>query len=172
MYKSLLSVGVINLVSYVIAIIVGGLFFAFDRFTKYLVVKNMPLGTGKDFIKGFIGFWHTSNEGGAWGFLEGYTWVLLSVTIIVMLICVALLLKYGLKDKLMFWAITLVLSGGLGNMYDRIFNDGKVVDFLRFEFIEFPVFNIADCAIVIGAGLMILYFVLDIIKDRQKAKLQ
>ena len=51
-------------------------------------------------------------------------------------------------------------------MYDRIFRGGEVIDFLHFEFWPtFPVFNIADCAIVIGAGLLILYFILDTIKE-------
>ena len=89
-----------------------------------------------------------------------------------MLICIALLLKYGVKDKLMFWAISLVLSGGIGNMIDRIFRDGEVVDFIQLDFWKsYPIFNVADCAIVIGAGLLMLYFVKDIIKDaRSKQK--
>ena len=54
-------------------------------------------------------------------------------------------------------------------MIDRIFNDGKVVDFLHFEFFpKFPVFNIADCGVVVGACLLILYFVLDFIKEKGK----
>lgn len=154
--------------SYILAVIVGIVFLALDQITKYIVVQNMPLGASADFISGFIGFWHINNKGGAWGFLEGYTWILLSVTIIVMIICFALLLKHGAKNKLLFWAITLVLSGGIGNMIDRIFNGGEVVDFIHLEFMEFPVFNIADCAIVIGAGLLVLYFVMDMIRERKK----
>lgn len=156
------------MISYVLAVIIGVVFLVLDQITKYIVVQNMPLGASSDFIQGFIGFWHINNKGGAWGFLEGYTWILLSVTIIVMIICFSLLLKHGFKNKLLFWAITLVLSGGLGNMIDRIFNGGEVVDFIHLEFMEFPVFNIADCAIVIGAGLLVLYFVMDIIKERKR----
>ncbi len=154
--------------SYVLAVIIGVVFLALDQITKYIVVQNMPLGADADFIPGFIGFWHINNKGGAWGFLEGYTWILLSVTIIVMIICFALLLKHGIKNKLLFWAITLVLSGGLGNMIDRIFNGGEVVDFIHLEFMKFPVFNIADCAIVVGAALLVLYFVVDMASDRRK----
>ena len=77
----------------------------------------------------------------------------------------------GIKNKLMFWAISLVLSGGIGNLIDRIFRNGKVIDFLHFAFFkEFPVFNIADCAIVIGAILLVLYFILDMISDAKAKK--
>ena len=55
-------------------------------------------------------------------------------------------------------------AGGIGNMIDRIFL-GYVVDFLKFEFIEFPIFNIADSFISIGACLMLLYLILDSIKE-------
>ena len=105
------------------------------------------------------------------GYLEGHTWGLLAMTIVIMLICLALLFKWGAKNKLLFWAMSLVLFGGLGNMIDRIFRDGNVVDFLHFEFWPtFPVFNVADCAIVIGVALLVIYFIFDTIKD-MKAKM-
>ena len=56
-------------------------------------------------------------------------------------------------------------------MIDRIFRGGKVVDFIQFAFWkEFPIFNIADCAVCIGALLLFLYFIADIINDRKKQK--
>lgn len=158
------------MISYILAMVCGGLFLAADQFTKYLVVSGMAYNSSKAFLPGFLGFWYIHNEGGAWGFLEGHTWILLSVTILIMLICVALILKLGTKNKLLFWAMCLILSGGLGNMIDRIFRHGKVVDFLHFEFIRFPVFNVADCAIVIGAGLLVLCFVLDTLRDARLKK--
>ena len=57
-------------------------------------------------------------------------------------------------------------------MYDRIFNEGRVIDFLRTLFIDFPIFNIADCAVVIGAGLLILHFVIDTVKEEKEKKAQ
>ena len=67
---------------------------------------------------------------------------------------------------LMTWSIILVLSGGIGNLIDRVFRGGKVVDFLHFEFYpEFPLFNLADCPVVIGGGLLIMAYVLDIVKE-------
>ena len=83
-----------------------------------------------------------------------------------MIICVALLIKEGFKNKLLFFSVSLILSGGIGNMIDRIFRDGNVVDFIHLHFMPtFPVFNIADCAVCIGACLLLLHFIIDMIKD-------
>ncbi|MEE0946450.1 MAG: signal peptidase II [Acutalibacteraceae bacterium] len=155
------------MLSCVLAIVVGAVLLVIDQITKYIVVQNLPLGASVPFIPNVLGFWHIHNKGGAWGFLEGYTWILLSVTLIVMIICVAMILKHGVKNKLLFWAVTLVLSGGIGNLIDRVFNSGEVVDFLHLEFMDFPVFNIADCSIVIGAGLLVVYFIVDMINERR-----
>ena len=159
--------------SYILAIITGLCILGLDQYTKFFIISNFELAQSHPFIKGLIDITYIHNRGGAWGMLTGHTWLLLSVTIVVMLICVSLIIRFGIKNRLMFWAIILILSGGLGNMIDRIFRAGNVVDFLHFEFFpEFPVFNVADCSIVIGAFLLILYFVIDIIRDnRQKRSL-
>lgn len=160
------------MVSYILAAITGVLFLVADQFTKVYIQNNFEMAKSYEFLPGIIDITYIHNDGGAWGMLGGYTWILLSVTIVIMLVCIALLLKYGVKDKLMFWAIILVLSGGVGNMIDRIFRSGNVIDFLHFEFFPtFPVFNVADCAIVIGAGLLMLYFFLGIINDEKKKRL-
>ncbi|MBQ8203710.1 MAG: signal peptidase II [Clostridia bacterium] len=159
------------MISYILSVIVGILFFIADRYTKNIVASTFYLSETKDFIPGFIDFTYIHNRGGAWGMLSGYTWLLVSMTVIIMLVCIALLLKWGFKDKLMFWAVSLIFFGGLGNMYDRLFNGGNVVDFIHLSFMpEFPVFNVADCAIVIGAGLFILYFVIGMIKESREKK--
>ena len=56
----------------------------------------------------------------------------------------------------------------MGNLIDRIFRGGSVVDFLEFGFFDFPVFNVADCAVCIGAGLILLYFIMDFVKDARR----
>ena len=131
------------MLTYILAIVTGLLVIGADRYTKYLILLNPENYNGKTFIKGFIDLVYVENGGGAWGMLSGYTWILISVTAVIMLVCIALLLKYGTQDKLMFWAMTLVLSGGIGNMIDRVFRKGYVVDFLHFSFFKsFPVFNV------------------------------
>lgn len=157
--------------SYILAIICGAGLLALDQYTKHYIASNFVLAQSRDFIPHLIDITYVRNNGGAWGMLGGYTWLLLSLTAVIMLVCIALILKYGLKNKLMFWAMIFILSGGIGNMIDRIFRGGSVVDFLHFAFMpDFPVFNVADCAIVIGAGLLMLYFVIGTVRDESKKR--
>ena len=157
--------------TYILAIAASVLFLIADRFTKWLVVSNFELYESKPFIPGCLDFTFIYNEGGAWGILSGKTWFLVVFTAIALVACVVLLVKNGRRNPIFFWAVCLIVSGGVGNMYDRIFNDGKVIDFLRTLFVDFPIFNVADCAVVIGAGLLILHFVIDIVKEEKEKKL-
>lgn len=160
------------MILYIISILCGAGILGIDQLTKHYISTNFELGSGRDFIKGLIDIYYIHNRGAAWGMLSGYTWVLLTVTVLVMIGCVIFLIKNGVKSKVLLWAMTFVLSGGIGNLIDRVFRDGNVVDFLHFEFWpDFPVFNIADCAIVVGAGLLILYFVLDTVREYREKKL-
>ena len=156
---------------YALAVICAVIFLIADQLSKLYILNHFALGQSEPFIKGVIDFTFIYNKGGAWGLMNGHTWLLLGMTIIIMIVCVALLIKNGFRNKLLFWAISLILSGGIGNMIDRILRSGRVVDFIHLHFMpEFPVFNIADCAVCIGAGLLLVYFVLDIIKDRNTQK--
>ena len=156
--------------TYILAIISSVLFLLADHFTKYIVDTNMELGESIPFIPKFLDFTYIHNTGGAWGILSGKTWLLVVFTAAVMVFCVIFLIRNGFRNPLLFWSVCLVVSGGVGNMIDRIFNEGRVIDFIRTLFMDFPIFNVADCAVVIGAGLLILYFVLDIVKEGKEKK--
>lgn len=161
------------MISYILAFICGALLLLADQFTKYYVSANFILGESREFLNGFIDLTYIHNQGGAWGMLYGKTYILLPVTLVIMALCIVLYLKYGKKSRLLLWAITLVLSGGIGNMIDRVFRGGNVIDFLHFEFFpSFPVFNVADCAVVVGAGLLIIYFILDAVREEKQKKPQ
>lgn len=159
------------MVSYIIAALSGVALLVADQVTKYLISSSFAMYETHEFINGFIELTYIHNRGGAWGMLYGHTYILVPVTVAVMALCIFFFIKYGKKSRILLYALTLVISGGLGNMLDRVFNDGNVVDFLHFEFFpSFPVFNVADCAIVAGAGLLILYFILDSLKDMRLKK--
>lgn len=160
------------MLSYILAILCGLVVLGVDQLTKYFIISNYALGESSDFINGFINIIYINNKGGAWGILDGHTWTLLAVTAILMIVCFTLLLKLGKRNKFVFWSISFILFGGLGNMIDRVFRDGNVIDFLHFEFLpEFPIFNVADCAVVLGAGMLLVYFIYDsIMESKQKKK--
>lgn len=154
------------MISSVLALLCGIFVLIADQLTKYYIISNFSLGESTGFIKGLIDIVYIHNEGAAWGMLSGKTWILIAFTVIAMIFCGYCFVKYGKNNKLMLFGLMLVVSGGIGNLIDRIFRDGKVIDFLHFEFWpDFPVFNVADCAIVIGVGLLILSFVLDTVNE-------
>ena len=159
------------MISYILALVTGVLVIAADQLTKYFIVSNFQLYEGTDFIKGLIDIVYIHNTGGAWGVFQGKTMWLLAITVAIMVFCIVILFKCRTKSRLMFWAMSLIVSGGIGNLIDRIFRGGNVVDFLQFAFWkDFPVFNVADCAIVIGVGMLLLYFVLDTVKEAKLKK--
>lgn len=156
--------------SLILAIVTAAFFLAADQITKYIVITNMELGQSIDFIDGLLDFTYIHNDGGAWGIFGGSRWFLIGFTAVIMLVLLVLLIRNGKKNMLFLWAGSLILSGGIGNLIDRIFRDGKVIDFLHATFINFPIFNVADCAVVIGAGLLILYFILDMKNDAKRVE--
>lgn len=159
------------MILYILSIVCGAALLAVDQLTKYYISSNFDLGYVSDFIPGLIDITYIHNTGAAWGMLSGKTWVLLVITVAVMIGCIVFLVKNKIKSRLLIFAMSLILSGGMGNMIDRVFRNGKVIDFLHFEFWPtFPVFNVADCVIVVGAGLLILYFLLDSIKEYNDKK--
>ena len=159
--------------SALLAIICGVLVVVIDQLTKYLVTAFMGINEVITLVPGILNLNRiTPNAGAAFGILQGRTWFLITITALIMIICVGLLIRKTFDSKLMYWALCLVLGGGVGNLIDRVFRDGNVVDFLEFGFFEFPVFNVADIAVCVGAGLMVLYFIVDFIADwRRRAEL-
>ena len=150
------------------AIILLGI--AIDQFTKYLTVKHIEKDKEEIVvIKGFFSFWHTTNDGAAWGILDDARWVFMSIsTVAIVGMLIYLYLGFS-QNRLYEISLSIIISGGIANMIDRIFL-GYVVDMLKFTFIDFPIFNVADSFVCIGAGLLILALILDVIKESKAAK--
>ncbi|MBO5726969.1 MAG: signal peptidase II [Clostridia bacterium] len=157
--------------TYILALVCAAVCLVADQLTKVYIVNNVALYSQNVFLDGLLNITYVQNGGGAWGILSGRTMFLVVVTVAIMFVCIYLLVVKAKNQPLYFWAVCLVLAGGLGNMIDRLFRGGLVVDFLQFDFWQdFPVFNIADCAIVIGCGLLILHFILDWIREKREKK--
>lgn len=122
-----------------------------DRLSKLLVIKQFPLWSSRPLLGRWLSLTHVRNTGAAFGLFRNQVLLLSLVT--VALLCSLVFLRKHIA-ALGQWGrigIALVLGGALGNLYDRIFL-GYVVDFL--EFPSFPVFNLADSAIVLGVSLL------------------
>lgn len=160
------------MISCIIALVVGALVLTCDQLVKSYIVANFTLGgEGRTVIDGILNFTYVENKGGAWGMMNTRPWLLLCLASIIAVICIMMLIKYKSKSKLLFWALSLILFGGIGNIADRIFRSAHaVVDFIQVTFIDFPVFNIADCAVCIGAGLFVLFFIVDTVKSGKNKK--
>ncbi|MBQ0083769.1 MAG: signal peptidase II [Clostridiales bacterium] len=149
----------------------GALLLVLDQVSKYLVAANCELYDSFNLVPGLFDFCYIENSGGAWGLLAGKTVLLVILTAAIMIGVIFWLIKRKIKNKILIWAVCLVLAGGLGNMADRILRGGRVIDFIQFAFWKsFPVFNIADCGVCIGAALLVLYLVTDFIKEQKEKK--
>ena len=145
-----------------ILIIISGI--ALDQFTKYLTVKFLALGETYPIINGVVHFTHVQNRGAAFGMLADAPWVF-NILSTVMIIGLVAFLFLGMSPNLLYSvAISMIISGGIGNMIDRM-SLQYVVDFIDFRIINFAVFNGADSLVCIGAGLMILALILDLVKE-------
>ncbi|MBE6763601.1 MAG: signal peptidase II [Ruminococcaceae bacterium] len=141
-----------------ILLITAGLV-AIDQLTKWLAVLFLENSDPVTLIEGVFSLTYTENFGAAWSMFEGQQWLLIGVTSVMLLGMLAVLLsgRFRLHRMATVGGI-LVVAGGIGNLIDRVFR-GSVVDFLQTDFMDFPIFNVADCFVVIGAILLFIYFV-------------
>lgn len=129
-----------------------------DQLTKWLAVLCLKNAETTELIPRILGFTYVENKGAAFGILQGQRWLFLIFTGIVMAAILALLLFGKFRKHLWFnISATLIVAGGIGNFIDRLIH-GYVVDFIEVLFFEFPVFNVADCYVVIGSALLLVFF--------------
>lgn len=147
---------------YVLAAVIIGV----DQWTKYLTVAHIDLHEVVDVIPGVLSWMYIRNTGAAWSILEGKMWFFYLVTIVVVGVVVVYLQKYGKNSRLLSIALAFILAGSIGNFIDRLRVE-YVIDMVRLEFINFPIFNVADMALSIGVVLMILYVFLDEKKQKK-----
>ncbi len=133
-----------------------------DRWTKILVAVRIPMYTHIQIIPGFFRLTHTENTGAAFSLFADSpshwrTALLIGFSVVAMLVVLVLLWKQSQPLTMTGIALSLILGGATGNLWDRIAR-GRVVDFLLLYIKQYqwPVFNLADSAIVVGASLLVL----------------
>ena len=135
-----------------ILIIIAGI--VLDRITKIYAVKHFISNPHSGSL---INLTYLENRGAAFGILQDKR-----ILFVILTLAIVLYLLYyfitNLKSNplILNIAFSLIISGALGNFYDRLFQ-GYVVDFIEFAFVDFPVFNIADIFVTVGCGLLIIY---------------
>jgi len=127
-----------------------------DQISKYLVrlyIKGNPLVI----IKDVFCFYYHENRGSVWGIMQGKIDFLLLVSVVLFAFLIFVYIKMPKEKQYypLFWILVFLFAGAVGNTIDRLFL-GFVTDFIYFELINFPIFNIADCYITVCAFLTIL----------------
>ena len=140
-------------------IILSALLITIDQYSKHLAYTYLATGKTVDVLPGIFEFHYLENHGVAFGMLQDMRWVFIPLSIVLTGTLVWLLARSPLRQSGLFrFSCYLCLAGALGNMIDRVAL-GYVIDFLYFKLIDFPIFNLADCYVVVATFLLI-YFVL------------
>ena len=128
-----------------------------DQWVKHYVTVNIPLGEAQPFLPGLVELRTVHNYGAAWSSFSGMRWLLVAVTSVIVIAVAVVLLRRIVRHPLGVAAGFLILSGGVGNIIDRV-RLGYVVDMFNLLFINYPVFNVADILVVCGAVLGCVYY--------------
>ena len=130
---------------------VSSLVLIVDRLTKYILFRNLSEGESVRVIPGLFHITLVLNSGAAFGLFKGRSvFFMVSTALVIVFICLYVI-RGGYKDLLTLTALGLILGGAAGNLIDRVLF-GYVIDFLDFRI--WPVFNIADASITIGASIL------------------
>lgn len=144
-----------------------------DQITKIIAVSDLKGQGEKQFIPYIFDLIYVENRGAAWGMFADHRWVFMSISTIAVILMSAALFAYAKEHKMFCISLAAVISGGVGNMIDRVVN-GYVVDFLQFSFYpDFPVFNVADIFVTVGCICLAVYMIFfdkTIFREEKKLK--
>lgn len=152
---------------YIYLILLFGLILSADQCTKYLTVLYLKNHDDLIIIKDTLSLTYVENTGAAFGILPNSKILFIIVTLVATVAIIYYTLKAKNFNKLYLSAACMIIAGAISNMIDRL-TRGYVVDMIKADFIDFPVFNFADMCIVIGAFLMCFYL-LFMYKEPEKA---
>ena len=143
-------------VIYILYSLICLLLVAIDYVTKIRVFEYLRGMPGVPVIEGILQFRYCENTGAAFSLFQGKADILGIVSAVVLVLFVVGIIIEKPRSNLLLSAMTLLIAGGTGNVIDR-FTRGFVVDFIELKFMTFPIFNVADVFVTVGAGLLILY---------------
>ncbi len=127
-----------------------------DQITKYFVIEQVkPVGT-RPFLEGIVRFRYTENTGAAFGIFKNHPWIFIAATFLAVFLILFYLFRNHKRVPLFLGiSLSMIAGGGIGNQIDRLAR-GYVVDFIDLQFMNFAIFNVADCFVTVGCFLVIL----------------
>ena len=139
-----------------------------DQFTKILVTANLAEEKAYEIIKHFFSLYYVKNTGAAFSILQNQSFILILLSLIILIVLNNYITVLEKSSKLETISLGLILGGIIGNLIDRLLYN-SVIDFLSFNLFgySFPVFNIADCAIVIGVILFVVASIMDNFSEKE-----
>lgn len=140
-----------------------------DQITKYLTIFYLKPISTLPIIEDVLHLTYVENTGAAFGMMKDSRWVFMVISTVAIVGILVYMFWKRPTDKLLCLSLSFIVGGGIGNMIDRTLL-GYVVDMIDFRLINFAVFNVADSFVCVGAGLMILYLILDMVKESKAAK--
>ena len=151
----------------IFAIILGVI--CLDQLTKWLAVIFLEGEASFPLWQDVFHLTFVKNPGAAFGMLSNSRWVFMIVSTVAIAGVLFYLIKYRPKNKWLVVALSMIVGGGIGNMIDRVCL-GYVVDFFDFTLINFAVFNVADSFVCVGAGILIVYLIMDMVNDWKQSR--
>ena len=140
-----------------------------DQVTKWIAVRFIMPQTTIPLIDGVLHFTYVENTGAAFGMMKDARWIFMIVSAVAIVALSYVIARYAKDYRFASFCIAFILGGGVGNMIDRI-RLGYVVDFIDFRLINFAVFNVADSFVSVGAALLIVYLVRELILDAKRQR--
>ncbi|WP_165006608.1 MULTISPECIES: signal peptidase II [unclassified Enterococcus] len=141
--------------------IFSGILIGIDQWVKWWITGQLALGETRSVIPGVLSLNHIRNTGAAWSMLEGKMWFFTVVTIVAVVVVITLMIRNRTNGNRWFMiGLSLILAGAIGNFIDRI-RLGYVVDMFQTDFMNFPIFNVADISLVCGVICILIYIILD-----------
>ena len=150
---------------YVLLAVIAAAIVGLDQWTKALTLAADRAGSlPSESILGIFHITHTENDGAIWGILGGQTWLFILIMVLFLAVLGVMIWRKWLTKKFEWLCLAFIAGGGIGNMIDRLIS-GSVTDMIKFDFVEFPVFNVADCFITVGCIALLVYI---LFFDREK----
>ena len=150
---------------YLLYAVLAVVFVGIDALTKYMAASLLKPRHTLPLIENVFHLTYCENTGAAFGIFSGKPYLLAAVSVVIIVAVVVYIIKTKPRSHMVMLSLTMLVSGGAGNVLDRVFR-GYVVDFFDFRLINFAIFNVADIFVCLGVGLMAVYVLF--FEERQK----